>query len=46
VADTEGIVFSLTSSNGSSNGHVCERTGIMGNNFLGEDDLNPLGFLG
>lgn len=43
VADVEGNVASMTVSNGEGCGYVVPGTGIMLNNMLGEQDLNPLG---
>jgi gamma-glutamyltranspeptidase/glutathione hydrolase len=44
VADGRGNVASMTISNGEGCGHVLPGTGIMLNNMLGEEDLNPGGF--
>ncbi len=44
VADGEGNVASMTTSNGECSGDVIEGTGIACNNMLGEDDLHPDGF--
>jgi gamma-glutamyltranspeptidase / glutathione hydrolase len=44
VVDGEGNAASVTSSNGEGSGYVIPGTGIMVNNMLGEDDLNPHGF--
>jgi gamma-glutamyltranspeptidase/glutathione hydrolase len=44
VIDSAGNVASLTTSNGEGCGHMLARTGIMLNNMLGEEDLNPQGF--
>lgn len=44
VADSRGNVASLTVSNGEGCGHMIPGTGIMLNNMLGEEDLNPRGF--
>ena len=44
VADAEGNVASLTASNGEGNTYVLPGTGIILNNMLGEEDLNPGGF--
>lgn len=44
VGDGEGNVASLSLSNGEGCGHLWEGTGIMLNNMLGEEDLNPGGF--
>ncbi len=42
--DAQGNVASMTISNGEGCGHVVPGTGIMLNNMLGEQDLNPDGF--
>lgn len=44
VMDAENNVASLTVSNGEGCGHFIPGTGIMPNNMLGEEDLNPGGF--
>ncbi len=44
VMDDSGNVAALTVSNGEGNGYVIPGTGIMLNNMLGEQDLNPSGF--
>jgi gamma-glutamyltranspeptidase/glutathione hydrolase len=44
VLDARGNAASLTLSNGEGCGHVLPGTGIMLNNMLGEEDLNPGGF--
>lgn len=44
VADVEGNLASLTLSNGEGCGYVLPGTGIMLNNMLGEEDVNPQGF--
>jgi gamma-glutamyltranspeptidase/glutathione hydrolase len=44
VVDAAGNAASLTLSNGEGCGHVLPGTGIMLNNMLGEEDLNPEGF--
>jgi gamma-glutamyltranspeptidase/glutathione hydrolase len=44
VMDGMGNVASMTVSNGEGCGHVVPDTGIMLNNMLGEQDLNPDGF--
>jgi len=44
VADDEGNVASMTTSNGECSGDVVPGTGVMLNNMLGEDDLHPEGF--
>lgn len=44
VLDDEGGAASMTASNGEGCGHVLSRWGVHVNNFLGEKDINPLGF--
>lgn len=44
VADAEGNLASLTASNGEGCGFVVPGSGVMMNNMLGEQDLNPGGF--
>lgn len=44
VIDGEGNVASMTVSNGEGCGSIVPGTGIMLNNMLGEQDLNPDGF--
>ncbi len=44
VADDEGNVAAMTTSNGECSGDVIDGTGICCNNMLGEDDLHPDGF--
>ena len=44
VADGQGNVASMTTSNGEGSGYVVPGTGIMLNNMMGEDDLHPEGF--
>jgi gamma-glutamyltranspeptidase/glutathione hydrolase len=44
VADAEGNVAAMTTSNGECSGDVIDGTGILCNNMLGEDDLHPHGF--
>ncbi len=44
VADAEGNVAAMTTSNGECSGDVIDGTGIACNNMLGEDDLHPDGF--
>ncbi|MFQ5645029.1 MAG: gamma-glutamyltransferase, partial [Thiogranum sp.] len=44
VIDRKGNLASLTTSNGEGCGHMLAATGIMLNNMLGEEDLNPHGF--
>lgn len=44
VMDSKGNVAGLTASNGEGCGHLIPDTGVMLNNMLGEEDLNPEGF--
>ncbi|MCP3979117.1 MAG: gamma-glutamyltransferase [bacterium] len=44
VIDADDNVATLTVSNGEGCGYLLPRTGIMLNNMLGEEDLNPQGF--
>ncbi|HIP53046.1 MAG TPA: gamma-glutamyltransferase [Chromatiales bacterium] len=44
IADHRGNLASMTLSNGEGSGYVLPGTGIMLNNMLGEEDLNPNGF--
>jgi gamma-glutamyltranspeptidase/glutathione hydrolase len=44
IADADGNLASMTLSNGEGSGYVLPGTGIMLNNMLGEEDLNPHGF--
>ena len=44
VMDANGNVAGLTASNGEGCGHMIPDTGVMLNNMLGEEDLNPDGF--
>jgi gamma-glutamyltranspeptidase / glutathione hydrolase len=44
VLDAEGMCASVTCSNGSGSGVLIPGTGVILNNMLGEEDLNPLGF--
>lgn len=44
VIDQQGNIASLTTSNGEGCGVFVPGTGIMLNNMLGEEDLNPNGF--
>lgn len=44
VMDNQGNIASLTVSNGEGCGHIVPDTGVMLNNMLGEEDLNPAGF--
>jgi len=42
--DAGGMCASVTCSNGSGSGVLVPGTGVILNNMLGEEDLNPLGF--
>jgi len=44
VLDADGMCASVTCSNGSGSGVLVPGTGVILNNMLGEEDLNPLGF--
>ena len=44
VSDKEGNVVSITTTNGEGSGYVIPGFGVMLNNMLGEEDLNPEGF--
>ncbi|MCP4210957.1 MAG: gamma-glutamyltransferase [Halieaceae bacterium] len=44
VIDGQGNAASMTLSNGEGSGYVLPGSGIMLNNMLGEEDLNPHGF--
>ncbi len=44
VVDAAGAMVSLSSSNGAGSGVMVPGTGVLLNNMLGEDDLNPGGF--
>ncbi len=44
VIDAAGNAASLTLSNGEGAGYIVPGTGMMMNNMLGEEDINPLGF--
>lgn len=44
IADAQGNMASMTLSNGEGSGYVLPGTGIMLNNMLGEEDINPHGF--
>ena len=46
VLDREGNCASVTCSNGSGSGVLVPGTGVILNNMLGEEDLNPAGFHG
>ncbi|MCW8891275.1 MAG: gamma-glutamyltransferase, partial [Sedimenticola sp.] len=44
IADSTGNMASMTLSNGEGSGYVLPGCGIMLNNMLGEEDINPHGF--
>ncbi len=44
ILDGEGMCACVTCSNGSGSGVLVPGTGVILNNMLGEEDLNPLGF--
>ena len=44
IIDSEGNGISMTTTNGEGSGLVIPGTGVMLNNMLGEEDLNPHGF--
>ncbi len=44
IIDAAGNTASLTLSNGEGSGYIAPGTGIMLNNMLGEEDINPAGF--
>jgi gamma-glutamyltranspeptidase/glutathione hydrolase len=44
VIDRDGMCANVTCSNGSGSGVLVPGTGVILNNMLGEEDLNPLGF--
>ena len=44
IIDRMGNASSITTTNGESCGHIIPGTGVILNNMLGEQDLNPLGF--
>ena len=44
VLDEDGMCATVTCSNGSGSGVLVPGTGVILNNMLGEEDLNPLGF--
>jgi gamma-glutamyltranspeptidase / glutathione hydrolase len=46
VLDADGTCASVTCSNGSGSGVLVPGTGVILNNMLGEEDLNPTGFHG
>lgn len=44
ITDREGNAASITTTNGEGCGYTIPEYGIMMNNMLGEEDLNPFGF--
>lgn len=44
AVDGEGNAVSMTTSNGEGSAYLLPGTGVMINNMLGEEDLNPQGF--
>jgi gamma-glutamyltranspeptidase / glutathione hydrolase len=44
VLDRDGMCANVTCSNGAGSGVLVPGTGVILNNMLGEEDLNPLGF--
>ncbi len=44
IADAEGNLASMTTSNGSGSGVTLGSTGVFANNIMGEEDLHPRGF--
>ena len=44
IIDADGNLASVTTSNGEGSGTLIPGTGIVLNNMLGEEDLNPAGF--
>ncbi|RDH83276.1 MAG: gamma-glutamyltransferase [endosymbiont of Escarpia spicata] len=44
ILDRQDNLASMTLSNGEGSGYVIPGTGIMMNNMLGEEDINPCGF--
>ena len=44
VLDAQGNAATVTTTNGEGSGIIAPNTGIMLNNMLGEEDLNPHGF--
>ncbi len=43
IADVEGNMAAMTTSNGSCSGVIFPGTGVMANNIMGEEDLHPRG---
>ncbi|HEX5018396.1 MAG TPA: gamma-glutamyltransferase [Actinomycetes bacterium] len=46
VVDADGMIASMTTSNGSCSGVLVPGTGVQLNNMMGESDLHPNGFHG
>ena len=46
VIDADGLIVSMTTSNGSCSGVLVPGTGVQLNNMMGESDLHPDGFHG
>ena len=44
VVDAQGMACTITTSNGEGCSHVVPHTGVVANNFMGEEDLHPHGF--
>ena len=44
IADAEGNLAAMTTSNGSGSGITLSDTGVLANNIMGETDLHPGGF--
>jgi gamma-glutamyltranspeptidase/glutathione hydrolase len=44
IIDADANIASMTVSNGEGCGHIIPGTGVMLNNMLGEEDINPGGF--
>ena len=44
IIDKHGNAASVTTTNGEGCGYIIPELGIMLNNMLGEEDLNPMGF--
>ncbi len=44
IIDKDGNIATMTNTNGEGCGYVIPGTGVMMNNMLGEEDLNPKGF--
>ena len=44
VVDADGNACAMTLSNGEGSGYIAPGTGVVFNNMLGEEDINPRGF--